>query len=276
MAIAAPLDLEQEEYTVVNTSKQALIVQAGVWGRGHDAKLESFVVLRPGEERKWKPFLSARKDVLAQDALNEQILKRRQPFAEYVFHVFEFENDGAGDYFGNLRDLGRSKAAKSDEQGNRVEIGSHLKKPVKANQDKDAEGTETSRKVVLTAIRSKTSGGLTGTQIVTTGIDYDKHKKDLVYCTFRYSNRPLPSPEEMARFERISQRIDGLERREDFVQVGVIMIDGKRDYMMYTTYGKELVARLRAELAPFQPELETMPDPDWDQYRDLVDMVDGK
>ena len=94
----------------------------------------------------------------------------------------------------------------------------------------------------------------------------------LLYLTLRYENRPLPSKAEMDRFDAFTDAFDRILEREDLALiVGIMTIDGKRDWILYAK-SRAVVDLYFRELGDWSIELEATDDPRWTQYRDLLSM----
>lgn len=119
-------------------------------------------------------------------------------------------------------------------------------------------------------------GELIGTQIPWLHLQADRRRyPDLIYCTFSYTSRPLPSVAEMDRLVETDRLLECLAQELDFFLVGSMMVNGVRDNIIYSRNGKALVQELYQRLQDWSPKIETEPDPSWSQYHDLRGMTRG-
>lgn len=94
----------------------------------------------------------------------------------------------------------------------------------------------------------------------------------LAYVAFLYEGRPLPTSEEMQRFDVFEDVILRLESTEGVFHFGTMTTNGKRDYM-FQCRDREEAARLFLGEASFSgAQIEFQWDPRWLQHRDLLGM----
>src|SRR5687767_2995760 len=55
----------------------------------------------------------------------------------------------------------------------------------------------------------------------------------LVYLTFEYEGRPLPTSEEFDQFDSVSKTLEELEKTGEIAHIGIMTFKGKRDFISY-------------------------------------------
>lgn len=95
----------------------------------------------------------------------------------------------------------------------------------------------------------------------------------MAYVTFQYLGRPVPTSEEMDRFNLFQDTIEAIEASGIVFQFGTITMNGKRDYMFYCTDREEAAKLFMMEAPMTEAQIEFMWDPKWKQHRDLLDMM---
>lgn len=116
-------------------------------------------------------------------------------------------------------------------------------------------------------------GNLLGTHVIALGLRANRDFPHLIYCTFAFRGTPLPTVAEFERFDIIQDRIDNLALIADFIEVGIMTIEGKRDYLLYARDGQAALNSLFTELSEFSPQMERQYDPKWSQYNTLMKML---
>ncbi len=76
------------------------------------------------------------------------------------------------------------------------------------------------------------SGQTVGTCILTMNHPIERSHPDLVYFSLFYTSSPLPSSAEMDIFDEVQNRLDELSVSLEFYQTAIIMLDGKRDWIL--------------------------------------------
>lgn len=95
----------------------------------------------------------------------------------------------------------------------------------------------------------------------------------LVYVTFRYKGRPLPTQAEFDAFETVERAIEELERGAVLAWVGTMTHGGVRDYICYCRDNRECRRDLSENVGRAKHDVKFVNDPTWSQYRDLVAMI---
>lgn len=128
------------------------------------------------------------------------------------------------------------------------------------------------RRTLLCDIRNE-SGEFIGSCLIDSNHPILRTHQDLVYFNLHFDTRPLPSPEDFDTFDEVQSKIDSLCEPLEFCQPAIFTSEGKRSWILYCRDGKELMAKLNAELGKYSPEMECQHDPKWRQYKDLRSMV---
>ncbi|MBL8065822.1 MAG: DUF695 domain-containing protein [Chthonomonadaceae bacterium] len=113
------------------------------------------------------------------------------------------------------------------------------------------------------------SGQTIGTRVLTKNHPIERSHPDLVYFSMFYASSPLPSSAEMDVFDEAQKRLDVLSEKLDFYQPAIIMLNGKRDWILYARNGAKLISELQLELSQFGPQMECQSDPNWSQFRTI-------
>jgi hypothetical protein len=84
----------------------------------------------------------------------------------------------------------------------------------------------------------------------------------------------LPSSEDMKRMASIEDRlVEEIEEVGLGVLVAVVIVDGRRDHLFYLADRDAFVqklAPLAKEVAEFRPHLDLAPDPDWNEFNEMI------
>ena len=94
-----------------------------------------------------------------------------------------------------------------------------------------------------------------------------------LYVTFPYDNRPLPSAQEFDEFEEADWKIREICEKLNARNVAIWTKNGVRDWILYARDPVDLKKILEAIFRPFGVKVEATSDPNWNQYRELVSMV---
>lgn len=84
-----------------------------------------------------------------------------------------------------------------------------------------------------------------------------------------------PSREDFDRFDAIDAKIEAMEADGSFLMVGCMWHDNVREWFIYART-EETKQRLLDALKAYEGAVESMPDPKWEAYGDLMAQLDGK
>lgn len=116
-------------------------------------------------------------------------------------------------------------------------------------------------------------GDLIGTQLFRANPSC--HKKDfpyLLYFTLSYSGTVLPNHDDFAQYNEVESIFSQVESELGIEIIGVMTMNGKRDWIMYAKNGQKAVDGLFREMSKYHPHMTTTQDPRWRQYQDLKNM----
>jgi hypothetical protein len=96
----------------------------------------------------------------------------------------------------------------------------------------------------------------------------------LFYVTFTFEGgMVLPSEDEFGDFELISQEMEELEQEGQLCHVGIVTIEGKRDFICYRRDKEPCLQVLFERFASKGALIEAQHDPKWSQFKDLLAMM---
>ena len=133
-------------------------------------------------------------------------------------------------------------------------------------------GQESSDNWLMSSIKNK-AGQLVGTFLLDMAGRGDSRLPWLVYLTFAYKNRPLPSSPELDRFEEVDRIIQALCAKHSARNVAIWTRAGVRDWIVYAQDGGSFGDVALAALRPFAVQIEVQADGVWKQYQDFLEML---
>lgn len=113
-----------------------------------------------------------------------------------------------------------------------------------------------------------------GTRQLLRGLKPRPTHPHLLYVTRTFEGRPMPTPQEMRDFKVFDDQLTSELEKMEAILVAVMMIDGKRDWIVYAKDGQASAQVLYSRLEGVQ--IEHQPDLTWSQYKDLVGMPQRK
>jgi hypothetical protein len=116
-------------------------------------------------------------------------------------------------------------------------------------------------------------GALVGTLLVDDEANPDARMPWLVYMTFPYKNRPLPSSTEFDEFDRVDKVIQELCKKHHAKNVAVYMRDGIRDWIVYAAEGPAFLKVAESVFPKSKAKIHVQPDHRWKQYMDFREAV---
>jgi hypothetical protein len=91
---------------------------------------------------------------------------------------------------------------------------------------------------------------------------------------FTAGRNHLPSSDDMKRMASFEDRlVEQIEEPGLAVLVAVVIVDGRRDHLFYLSDRDaffQKLAPLAKEVSQFRPHLDLAPDPDWNEFNEMI------